>query len=162
MPWWQNLIEYLRRDQPYPAPEEGFDVRQAVQSVIVESAVDVLYYFLGIFTYFYFLAIAYVFFIAPEVSQAIFGQVLDSLVEPYLGGVGIYVILKEIRKRRGGFKRSNHFGEIFVFSWLTFMAVAAFLVAWSPKFDFDATMSSIVTISLSSFIIYIGGVIHRP
>lgn len=159
MSWWLNIIEYLRN------PENGksnndFSFRKIVIQAIAESAVDILYYALGVFTSLYFFSAIYLFFTSGpyhEIAVKIFG----ALSEPYFGSVGIYVILKEVRKRQSKTK-SKHLGEYFVYSWLVLFLIALGFILFSPNYYFDDLMGAITTTTLVSLVIYTGGVIHKP
>ena len=88
-------------------------------------------------------------------------ELLGAVSEPYLGAVGIYVILKEIRKRKIA-RESRHYGEIYVWLWLILLLTGSSLVLLTKNFHFDTIMRLIITNSLASFVIYIAGKIHRP
>jgi hypothetical protein len=159
MSWWLNIIEYMRD------PENGSNgqssLKKAVARAIAESVVDLLYYVIGLFTTLYFLSAVYLFFKGGGIHHNLLVRIFDALSEPYFGSVGIYVILKEIRKRQLRTK-SRHFGEYFVYFWLFFFLVSLGFTWFSPNYIFDDLMASIMTITLALIIIYIGGVIHKP
>lgn len=160
MSWWLNIIEYLRNPEN-GGGNNGLNLRKIITHAIAESAVDLLYYALGFFTSLYYLVAIYLFFFESGVYHEIFGRIFDALVEPYLGSVGIYVILKEVRKRQLK-TTSRHFGEFFVFSWLTLFLLSLVLMWFSPGFKFDDMAGSIMTITLALTVIYMGGLVHRP
>ena len=116
MSWWISIVEYLR-DTENDRNNGKFSLKKVVIKALAESAVDLLYYIVGFFTALYFFIAAYLFFKGGGVYRNIAVQIFDSLSEPYLGSVGIYVILKEIRKRNSKTK-SKHLGEYFVYFWL--------------------------------------------
>lgn len=160
MSWWLNIIEYLRNSEN-GSGNGNFSFKKTIIRALAESAVDFLYYAVGFFTSLYFLAAAYLFFIGGGEHNDILIKIFDALSEPYLGSVGIYVILKEVRKRNLRIK-SKHFGEYFVLAWSTLFLISASLVIWSPNFIFDTLMSAITTITLALVVIYTGGLIHKP
>lgn len=123
--------------------------------------IDRLYILLAVFTYLYMTATAFAFFSRGGANFPVLAQILDALAEPYLGSVGIYVILKEIRKRRFA-EKSKHSGEIFVLLWLLLLFVSTAFVVFSPVYAFDEVAGLIVTMGLAVVVIYIGGLIHRP
>ncbi|KKS87948.1 MAG: hypothetical protein UV62_C0020G0009 [Parcubacteria group bacterium GW2011_GWC1_43_11] len=160
MSWWLNIIEYLR------SPENGsgngnFSFKKTIIKALAESAVDFLYYAVGFFTSLYFFSAVYLFFISGGGYRDILVKIFDALSEPYLGSVGIYVILKEVRKRNLRV-RSKHFGEYFVLAWSILFLISAVLVFFRPEFTFDTLMSDITTITLALVVIYTGGLIHKP
>lgn len=160
MSWWIAIIEYLRE------PEDGqsngkISWKKAVTKALAESAVDFLYYIVGFFTSLYFFLAAYLFFIGGGKYHEIAVKIFDALSEPYLGSVGIYVILKEIRKRQSKVK-SKHFGEYFVYLWLVLFLVVLGFIWFLPNYHFDELMGAITTVTLASLVIYTGGIIHKP
>ena len=160
MSWWISIVEYLR-DTENGQNNGQFSVKKVVIKALAESAVDLLYYVVGFFTALYFLVAAYLFFKGGGVYYDVAVRVFDSLSEPYLGSVGIYVILKEIRKRNSKTK-SKHLGEYFVYFWLLLFLIAVVLTWISPNYHFDQLMGAITTITLASLVIYTGGIIHKP
>jgi hypothetical protein len=125
------------------------------------SVVDALYFTIGMLTHFYGGALAFLFvFRASSVWPTLVG-LLDAMQEPYWGGLGVYVILKEIRKWRRH-ESSKHYGELFVAMWLVLLAASTFAVFFSPRYDFDEIYKLIITNSLATLVIYIGGLINRP
>ncbi len=162
MAWWYNLVQYWKWAKSRNGNGNGgsMSVRLAVYSAVFESTVDFIFYIIGIYTWIYFLSFVYLFFIDQSFHHDTYVKIVDALTEPYLGAVGIYAILKEIRKRRG--VPSRHFGEFFVFSWLALMLGALGAVIFSSAFYFNDLMSDIITIGLALLVIYIGGIIHKP
>ncbi|MDO8574715.1 MAG: hypothetical protein Q7R61_00310 [bacterium] len=160
MSWWLNIIEYLKNPEDNSA-DGNFNAKKTINKALAESAVDLLYYTLGFFSSIYFLAGVYLFFLDAGVYNGLFIKIFDSLSEPYLGSVGIYVILKEVRKRQSK-TESKHLGEYFVFSWLILFIVAVGFVWISPNYHFDEIMGAITTITLALTVIYTGGLIHKP
>ena len=71
-----------------------------IREAIAGKAVDWLYVVLAAFTYVYFFALAALFFTRRGGYFLVATRLLDALAEPYLGMVGVYTVLKEIRKRR--------------------------------------------------------------
>lgn len=122
---------------------------------------DILYFFLGIFTYVYLFAIAFLYLSGVSSFDTVASKLIRALAEPYLGAVGIYTILKESRKRRYAIS-SRHKGELFVIGWLGLLALAALFATFFKFYTFTKTLELIIMLSLSIGIIYIGGVVHRP
>lgn len=162
MAWWEETTEYLYEsglDDPQSrAPQTFF---QRLNNVFFQEAVDVLYFFLGIFTYVYLFAIAFLYLSGVSGFDTVATKLIRALAEPYLGSVGIYTILKESRKRRYGIT-SRHRGEFFVMGWLGLLALSAFLALVSGFYTFTKTLELIIMLSLSVGIIYMGGAVHKP
>ncbi len=131
------------------------------EEMLKKEAVDWLFWILGVFTYLYLAALAFAFFQHLEEGPSLLFFLLDALQEPYLGAVGVYVILKEIRKRRRSHP-SLYLGEIFVLLWLVLFLVAALTALFSPNYRIDASFKIILVNSLAVAVIYIGSIINRP
>lgn len=130
------------------------------ESKLRREATDWLFIALSVFTYIYLAAIAVVFFggFADEWRGIFF--LLDTLQDPYLGALGIYVILKEIRQRRLAHP-SRYLGELFVVLWAAFGTTATILVFFLPQYGFDEVYKIILINSSVVFLIFIGSLIHR-
>ena len=131
------------------------------EALLKREATDWIFILLGAFTYIYLTLLAVVFFgrlagITPKLFV-----VLDVLKEPYLGTLGIYVLLKEVRKRRKIYP-SRYWGELFVIFWMSFGVIATVLTVFSPSFNFDVVYKTILTNSLVVILIYLGGLINKP
>lgn len=124
-------------------------------------AIDAFYFIIGALTHFYGGTLTLLFFFRTASSWPVLVGLLDALQEPYLGGLGVYVILKEIRKRYHH-EQSKHYGEFFVAMWLVLLVVSTLLVFFSPAYRFDDVYKLIITNSLATLAIYVGGLINRP
>jgi len=162
MAWWNTFLRLFSEafdpstDDPLDLPVSPF--RKALREFIFDSTVDVAYFILSIWTYLYVGFVSIAFF--AKLNYPILLRLLDSLSEPYLGAVGVYVIIKEIRKKRQRIK-GQHFGEFFVIFWILIFFAAIVMTLVSPDYSFDDVMSLILTNALAVFVIYIGGIIHR-
>lgn len=160
MSWWNFLREFLYTSViKRPDEHEADAVLDRV--ALRHTSVDVLYLVLGVFTHFYGISLTLLFFSGAAESWPILVAALDAFQEPYLGGLGVYVVLKEIRKRYHK-KQSQHYGEFFVAAWLILLGVSTSFVALLPSYGFDTVYKMIVTNSLATLIIYVGGLINRP
>lgn len=124
-------------------------------------AIDALYFIIGALTHFYGVALAFLFLFRAALSWPLLVGALDALQGPYLGGLGVYVILKEIRKRHHH-EPSKHYGEFFVAMWLILLTVSTLMVFFSRAYYFDGVYKLIIANSLATLLIYIGGLINRP
>lgn len=124
-------------------------------------AVDVLFFVLSVFTHLYALALTIVFFTRSTPFWPNFVSILGALEEPYVAALGVYVVLKEIRKMEHKVD-SRHHGELFVGAWLLLLIITTFTIILSSNYQFDAVYQMIITNSLVTIIIYIGGRVHRP
>lgn len=160
MSWWLSIIEYLRNAENGNGNGQ-FSIKRTVVKALAENAIDLLFYIVGFFTTLYFFMAAYLFFGGGGNYHDVAIRIFNSLSEPYLGSVGIYVILKEIRKRYQKTK-SRHPGEYFVLAWLSLFLIAISLVIFTYEFAFDELMSAITTVSMAIAVIFMGGVINKP
>lgn len=166
MVWWKDNTQYIYETGLEPG-EELRDKKEIktfwdrINEVFFQEAVDILYFFLGVFTYIYLFAIAFLYLSGVSSFDTISSKIIKALAEPYLGAVGIYTILKESRKRRYAIT-PRHWGELFVVAWLCLLALASFLTVVSPFYTFTHTLELIITLTLSIGIIYIGSAVHKP
>ena len=124
--------------------------------------IDHLYVWLGHFTNLYLALIAVEFFSNLHLAHPTLELALDAFSEPYLGALAVYVVLKEIRKRRLGSARSFHRGEWFVITWLALLTLTTLAVALTDTYRFDAAYKLIISNSIASLMIYLGSRLHRP
>ncbi|OGF61493.1 hypothetical protein A2662_00710 [Candidatus Giovannonibacteria bacterium RIFCSPHIGHO2_01_FULL_45_33] len=166
MVWWKDNTEYIYETGLEPG-EELVDKNkpkyfwERVYDVFFQETVDILFFFLGVFTYIYLFAVAFLYLSGASSFDTISSKIVRALAEPYLGAVGIYTVLKESRKRRYALS-SRHWGEFFVLAWLVLLGVASFLTVVFPFYTFTRTLELIITLTLSIGIIYLGSVVHRP
>lgn len=166
MVWWKDSTEYIYETglEPEGNPQEKKQPKSfwdRIYDIFFQEAVDILYFFLGVFTYIYLFAVAFLYLSGVSSFDTISSKIIRALAEPYLGAVGIYTILKETRKRRYAIS-PRHWGEFFVIAWLCLLALASFLTVISPFYTFTHTLELIITLTLSIGIIYIGSAVHKP
>lgn len=130
------------------------------EEMLKKEAIDWLYILLWVFTYLYLGALAIFFFANLKGTIPVLFVFLDALQEPYLGALGVYVVLKEIRKRRYSHP-SRYLGEVFVIFWFLLLAFSTIAV-WIGAHTFDAAYKIIFTNSLAALIIFIGSRINKP
>jgi len=132
-----------------------FSVRKRIlKQYLHENLVDLLYIILSIFTYLYLGLTIVAFFFQKYVSPS-FSEIIEAFSEPYLGALGIYVIVKEIERRRGKTVRSR-WGEMFAVIWFVFFISATILTYLSDEFVFSGIYKTVVTNALAALIIRIG------
>ncbi|MDP3727141.1 MAG: hypothetical protein Q8R35_00705 [bacterium] len=122
--------------------------------------IDRIYIWLGYFTSLYLVLSAVEFFSNLHLTHPVVEHTLDALSEPYLSALAIYVVLKELRKRRGVF--SLHRGERFVAAWVVLLAATTLAVMFTDTYHFDLAYHLILSNSLASLVIYLGSQLHRP
>ncbi len=162
MAWWEEIKSYLQKSGiDSPREDNAKTIWEMLEEVFFNDAVDILYFWLGVFTYVYFFAVALLYLGAISSYEIVATKILLALAEPYLGAVGIYTILKETRKRKRT-KKPRHWGEIFVVAWIALFVISIFLAFFFKEYTFNRTLELIMTLSVSIGIIYIGGEIHKP
>jgi len=158
MAWWTHILfskDILDRYEEPKKEESIFAVfRGALREYIYENFIDILYFILSIFTYFY-LGLSVIAFFFQKTVPPILPYIIDTLSEPYLGALGIYVILKEIERRRGRFLKMRQ-GEVFAIFWFCFLVAATLLTYFSPYYHLNIVYKTVVTNSLAALIIRIG------
>ena len=123
---------------------------------------DTLYRALWVFTHFYGASLTILFFTQSGPFWPMFVRFLESLEGPYFAGIGVYVVLKEIRKYHTQTAKGWRRGEYFVFFWCALMVIATIALVVSPQYRFDTVYHLILANGLVTFVVYIGGKIHRP
>jgi len=124
------------------------------------EATDWLFIALSLFTYIYLLILIIFFFwrLADTAPKMFF--FVDALQDPYLGALGVYVILKEIRQRRSDHP-SRYRGEFFVTFWALFGIVSTTVVTLLPQYVFDEVHKIILVNSAVVVLIYLGALINK-
>lgn len=162
MAWWDNnlLLEYVFDQEKKPGRGDGFFVRayKALHEYFVSHFIEFLYVFSSFITYAYLVSVVAVFFFKTAIPPIV-TKIIDSVSEPYLGLIGIYIILKEIRERRG--ERVSVLSEIFIALWFSLLVVSTVLTFFSTSYHFDEFYKLIITDSLAAFIIRLGTFLHR-
>lgn len=143
-----------------PLTQEERDLREC-EGLLRREATDWLYYLLGASTYIYLALLAVMFFGGLSSQWPRTWLLVDGLQNPYLGALGIYVILKEVRKRRRKYP-SRYLGELFVVLWLALLSATTIAVLVSPQYGFDEVYNLILNNSLVIGLIYLGAFIHNP
>ena len=128
--------------------------------IIDRVRLDRLYLLLGRFTSLYLLAVIIDFFTNLHTLYPAIDQILEALTEPYIAALGIYVVLKEIRRSQHD-KLSFHRGEFFVLAWAVLLIVSTCAIVFTSRYEFDTTYRAIISSSITSLIIYIGSRFSR-
>lgn len=155
MAWWTEILflknRYLTEDKELGAFSA---FKHAVREYFYEKFVDGLHILLAIFTYGY-IGAAVIAFFFQESAPAAFPYIVEVLADPYLGALGIYLIVKEIEIRRGNVKRRR--GEFFALAWFIFLLISTASVYFFEKYDPENEVyKTIVTDSAAAILIRIG------
>jgi hypothetical protein len=140
--------------------EKVFSLRRRFKTAIYRQVI-IFYLGLSAFTYFYFITIAVLYFGRFWNSYPALSFLVSAFLEPYIGAVAVYTLLKEYRKK---IKRSGSFhrGEVFVGAWALMLLAAIILTFFSKNYNLDELFKIIVQISIAVILIYIGSVVHKP
>ena len=166
MAWWTHLLFFEKElgDQKGPKLEPGerrFSlgfIRRALREYVRQNYIDLLYLVLSLFTYVYLGLSVVTFFFETHVPR-IFPNIIEVLSEPYLGVLGIYVVVKEIERRRGHLKRRT-WGELFATIWFIFFLTATAFTFFSESYQTSHIYKTVVTNALAAVIIRLGTIIR--
>lgn len=162
MVWWTDILflkEHLGGKNREPGEGSFFAVLvSALRKAVYDNFLETLHVALLIAVYAYFLLSIFIFFFQNYVSPKVI-YVLDAFSEPYLGAIGIYVVVTEIRRRRGK-NGWSHLAGVFVWSWLLFMAVSTMIVFLGETYYFNSVYKAIITNSFAALIIRLGAVLR--
>jgi len=132
--------------------------QRAFRQYLYDHFIDILYFILSIFTYLYLAVSVATFFFEKYVPRA-FPDIIDILSEPYLGALGVYVVVKEIERRRGRLIKKRR-GELFAVAWFFFLVVATLLTYFSAEYHFTSVYKTVVTNALAALIIRLGTLVR--
>jgi hypothetical protein len=164
MAWWTHLLFFERNLEEHkssPAPQERFSLSylgHVLREHLHENYIDFLYLILSLLTYIYLTLSIVTFFFEDRVPQNL-PYAIETLSEPYLGILGIYVVVKEIERRRGHIKQRT-WGELFAIVWFLFFITASILTFFSDHYQVNAIYKTVVTNALAAVIIRIGTIIR--
>lgn len=163
MTWWTDILFLGKRFEEkndFGKEESIFALfLRAAKKIFYDNFVDTLHAFLTITTYAYLAASVAVFFFQKILSLPLIA-LISAFSEPYLGALGLYLVVNEIRRRRG--KNTHpHLGTIFVGAWLILLAVSTLFVYFDTTYHFNRLYQTIVTNSFATVIIRLGTIISR-
>ena len=141
--------------------KKQFSVKKEITKALFQEMLDVLFFFLGIFTYFYLFSLSWLYFGRSWDEYKVLAFFVNALSEPYLGAVAMYTILKEYRKKSGRLEHL-HKGEFFVICWAIFLVLALLLTIFSDQYVLGTPLKVIMTNGVAVVLIYIGSVVHKP
>lgn len=162
MAWWTDILFFKSLLTKRSIDSRGESIlvvlRRAIRQYIYDNLIDLLYIFLSVFTYLYLAATIYAFFFQNSAPPA-FAELIETLSEPYLGALGIYVVVKEIARRRGR-KTTRRWGELFTLIWFIFFISATLLTFYSENYEAGGIYKTVVTNALAALIIRIGTILR--
>lgn len=131
---------------------------RAIRKAFYDNFVDTLYKILTVSTFAYLAASIVVFFFQKNLPQQLV-YVIATFSEPYLGALGVYLVINELR-RRAGKTAHPHIAAVFTGAWMALLVISTVLVV-SHVFYFNTIYRIIVTNSLAALIIRIGSVLSK-
>jgi hypothetical protein len=131
---------------------------RTLQNYFYDHLVDFLFVSLSIFAYLYLLLTIVTFFFEDQAPKYL-PDIIETLAEPYLGAIGIYIVVKEIERRRGKNLRGIRKSDFFTLIWFIFFVAASFFTYFSEHYHWSALYKTIVTNALAAIIIRIGAFI---
>ncbi|MBI2035950.1 MAG: hypothetical protein HYT12_04725 [Candidatus Liptonbacteria bacterium] len=164
MAWWTALIIKNRSKDVQSAGSQGevktfsIDFSRVIKGYLYENFIDVLYISLSVFTYLYVLLSIITFVLQDEAAKLLI-YAMEALSEPYLGALAIYVLVKEVERRKLPNNAGKRRGELFVIIWLTFLLSASAITYFSDFYELNGIYQTILTNSLAAVIIRIGSLL---
>lgn len=141
--------------------KKRFSIKKEMTRALFQEMLDVLFFFLGIFTYFYLFSLAWLYFGRAWDEHKVLTFFVNALSEPYLGAVAMYTLLKEYRKKSGRMEHL-HKGEFFVAFWAIFLVLALLFTIFSDQYVIGMPLKVIMTNGVAVVLIYIGSIVHKP
>lgn len=158
MAWWIDIMFLKKHFEEQGGQESGSNLfvkfMRALRGIFYDNFVDTLHYVLVVATYAYFAANIAIFFFQVSLPRT-FISLVETFSEPYLGALGIYIVVNEIRRRRGK-NVHPHFSTAFAVSWMVLLLVSTMLVYFGDTYYFNTVYRTIVTNSFAAFIIRLG------
>ncbi len=161
MAWWTHIL--LLGSEPerkaYFYEENVFvGLYHSVRKIVRRRIIDILYVVLSIFTYVYLILSILTFFFHRHLPDS-FLFIVETLGDPYLGALGVYIVVKEIARRRGLLPHRSR-GEMFATAWLVFFLAASATIFLSAEYVLDEAYKIIVTNTFASFVIRISSILR--
>lgn len=162
MTWFHIMLEAEELKPGKKSTEKKlFTLRERFKLALFKEMIDILFVLLSIFSYFYIITLAFLFFGQLWREYYTISFFVMALSEPYLGAVAVYTILKEFRKKKHKLG-SLHKGEIFVILWGLMLVIALTVTIFSDNYVLGEPLKIIITNGIAVSLIYIGSVIHKP
>lgn len=163
MAWWTHILFFKgrlgdRKEEDLTGQSLLASFRRALAQYIYDYFVDTLYVLLTIATYVYF-GFSVITFLFEDSLPPLYPNIIEIFSEPYLGVLGVYVVVREVERRKGKI-RQRTWGEIFAILWIVFLAVATGLTYYSDHYAVSETYKTIVTNALAALIIRIGTIVR--
>lgn len=164
MAWWTHLLfleGHLKDNTNQEPMREEFSLayfRREFRQYLYQNFIDVLYLVLSVCTYLYLGFSIITFFFEANLPES-FPHIIEVLSEPYLGVLGIYVVVKELERKKGKVKQRT-WSELFAIIWVTFFITATVLTYYSEHYHIGSVYKTVVTNALAALIIRIGTLIR--
>lgn len=163
MAWWIDILFLKKHFEEIPGKENGESIfvslMRAVRRALYDNFVDTLHHVLVVATYAYLLTNIVVFFFQRSLPAS-FSWLIAAFSEPYLGALGIYIVVNEIRRRRGR-KVYAHLNSAATLLWFALLVTSSLLVYFGETYHLNVIYRTIVTNSFAAFIIRLGTILGR-
>lgn len=144
MAWWNDILltrDYLGNYGYSEAKKPSAVFSRAVLDYFHEHFTDVVYRFFNTFIYSYLTLSVVTFFFSEHVPPA-FSFIIEALSEPYLGAVGVYLLLREVGRRRT--KEGTKPKDYFILFWFIFFVGATVFTYYVPSTPLVSELYKIV------------------
>lgn len=131
---------------------------ECVRGYVYDHAFTILYVGMMVIAYGYLFITIGIFFLQKDLPK-VFPNIIGSFSEPYLGVLGIFVLVQEMRRRQTERPRRIR-DELFIVIWLVLLVSSTALTILSESYHFDSVYRLIITNSLAVTIIRIGAWLH--
>ncbi|MBI4114851.1 MAG: hypothetical protein HY445_03350 [Candidatus Niyogibacteria bacterium] len=157
MAWWTHIL-FINGNNSSRRKRGGIlnATYSIAQSYLKARVIDILYVAFAIFTYLYIFLSAISFFFHDKTPSAIL-FLIEALSDPYLGALGLYIVIRDIeRRRKTKNKKKKSKSELFVPLWVFFLVCASLFLFFVPNEVLHGLYKIIVTNAVAAVIMRIG------
>ena len=163
MTWWTHILfgDYPENHNARLFKDEiSFGVLSHVfRQYVYDHGIKILHFFLRVLIYCY-LGIAVFAFFAPHYAPHSLLYIVDAFSEPYLGALGVYIVVKEIKRRRtlrgDATRPSRPNFELYPLLWFLFLVTSTIAIYYSEHYVAGTLYQTVVTDAFAVMIIRIG------
>ncbi|PIR69751.1 MAG: hypothetical protein COU47_01570 [Candidatus Niyogibacteria bacterium CG10_big_fil_rev_8_21_14_0_10_46_36] len=154
MAWWTHIL-FAQREKDSSSRRKGgfFNTGYSkFKKYIKKKSIDILYILFSIFTYLYLAVSVFTFFFHTFVPDSL-PFAIEALSDPYLGALGIYIVIHGIEKKR---RKTKSKGQLFVPLWTLFFIIASVFLYFVPDQTLDTLYKTVVTNAFAAIILRVG------
>jgi len=158
MAWWTHILFAKKETIPSSKKKRGVFITgyTRLKKHIQKNFVDILYVIFSIFTYLYLVLSVVTFFFHTFVPHSL-PFAIEALSDPYLGALGVYIVIHGIEKKR---RKTKSKGQLFVSLWALFFVVASVFLYFVPDSTVENLYKTIVTNAFAAVILRVGMLIR--